>query len=311
MEDYYLAVKDWLTLHREWLFSGAGVAIVLSFLGFIANRRKKTASTKVENSAQNIQNIYASGEITVSQERTKETKKTSVITPSHEDRMRVDSTYRALNNRFEQERYSKNRYDLEKQRMSRKGGGGSAGCFPGTSLLMTEFGTKTVTSAQRGDSVLSFNDNTYSMMNATVYKCLSFGLRSTLMIVTSSGTLTTTFYHPLYTKVGWKIAGRLEKSDNVAIWDSVEQRLVFTRVIEVTDGKERETFKIVTTGPSTFVVDGFLVHSFSHFRSLRSLSVNLLSFINRGSTTSKTEQDTICNERFSVNKPPTPIRFRR
>lgn len=293
LEEYFLATKDWLILHREWLFSGAGVAIVLSILGFISNKRRKSASTKVENSAQSIQNIYASGDVKVNQDQPKEIKKTSLIVPSHEDKMRVDGHYRRLNERFERDYYSNYKDAPDLQRQDRKGGGGSAGCFPGTSLLTTEFGTKTVASIQRGDSVLSFNEGTYSMTNAAVCKCLCLGLRSTIVIATSSGMLTTTFYHPLYTNKGWKIAGRLTESDSVAIWHRVEKRLIFDRVFEVGVGEEVKVFKIVTTGQSTFVVDGFVVHSFSHLRSVRRLSVNLMSFINRSPTKSKTEQDTI------------------
>lgn len=55
---------DWLVANREWLFSGALVAIPIAVIGWVA-ARKRNRGSQVQRSGRNSLNVQAGGDINI------------------------------------------------------------------------------------------------------------------------------------------------------------------------------------------------------------------------------------------------------
>jgi hypothetical protein len=54
---------NWILNNKEWLFSGVGVAAIVSLVGFLS--RRKSASRQKQRSGRNSTNIQAGRDVTI------------------------------------------------------------------------------------------------------------------------------------------------------------------------------------------------------------------------------------------------------
>ncbi len=65
---------DWLIANKEWVFSGVGVVIVVSIVGFIFRHKKNASVEQHQVSGKNSINVQGAGNINLSLNPTSEKK---------------------------------------------------------------------------------------------------------------------------------------------------------------------------------------------------------------------------------------------
>lgn len=146
------------------------------------------------------------------------------------------------------------------------------GCFPASSLILTPAGWKPINEFERGDSVISLNVASLSLSICSVTKRLDHPAAPIIQIETDLGirSVFTTPNHPFLTKRGWIQAGQLEHGDLLVGLHTVDGHAAKVTSVTRTD-KIESVHNLYTSGEHNFIVDGFVVHNFAYFRTIRLL----------------------------------------
>ncbi|MBI1830116.1 MAG: hypothetical protein HYR84_01540 [Planctomycetes bacterium] len=143
-------------------------------------------------------------------------------------------------------------------------------CFPAGTLIRTPSGAIDIAAAKAGDLVLAFDPVKHILRPQRILRVDRTRHAGIWEIDFDDGTkLRTTGHHSFLVGGKWQQADAVIKGDVLATVDaagSVRPRRVLrcgpTATVE-------EVFNLVVEGDFTFVADGVVAHSFTHFRALR------------------------------------------
>lgn len=145
-------------------------------------------------------------------------------------------------------------------------------CFPAGTLIETPDGLRDIASLNEGDVVFAFDLARNTLRARRILKACKFGKKQIWEIAFTDGSrLRTTPSHSLRVAQAWKQAGHLREGDLVCSFDpsgEMEHRQV---AYSSPTNDVEEVFNLIVEGEFSFVADGVVAHSFSHFRAVRSL----------------------------------------
>jgi hypothetical protein len=144
-----------------------------------------------------------------------------------------------------------------------------SGCFVGTSLIWTPNGDRPIQEIVVGDSVLSWQTNTRSLVVRRVKKVLVHRSQPiwTLRLDGRIGTIRTTACHTVLTAGGWV------KVDRLTVGDHILQVGGSGLEIKGITGpsSEEDVYNLHTRVEHNFIVDGVIAHNFTVLRRTRTL----------------------------------------
>jgi hypothetical protein len=131
---------------------------------------------------------------------------------------------------------------------------GGGGCFAAGTLVETEFGPYPIELLEVGDRVLSLDEATGSLTQATITRTYK-SVRYEYYVI--NGTLEVTSEHPFWMNGSWVNAEDIKVGDRILDWnnekipvESIERTVRGVRV-----------YNIEVDGTHTFYVEGVLVHN--------------------------------------------------
>lgn len=156
----------------------------------------------------------------------------------------------------------------------------SSGCFPAGTKIQTPFGTKSIETLSEGDRVIGVSLRNESKRPCKVLKIKSHRpTRIWEITLSNKETIRTTAAHSFHSGGKWKLAKALKKGDSILYWseqgDFKQLQISESGLVEA----NLPVFNLIVENEFTFVADGAIAHSFSHFRVLRSLFVKVVNFL--------------------------------
>lgn len=144
-------------------------------------------------------------------------------------------------------------------------------CFPATARVLTATGPRPIADVEPGDLVISYRPDGTTCVRPVTRK-LAHGECTIHRVVLDRGVaLRATANHRVLTTRGWLKVRDLHPGDEVV---RPEDRSV---VVEVqAEPKPEPVYNLYTAGEHTFVVEGVVVHNFTHLRVLRTWMHRLL-----------------------------------
>lgn len=145
-------------------------------------------------------------------------------------------------------------------------------CFPASSLIFTPDGWKPINEFERGDKVISLDVFSMRLSICSVTKRLDHPPAPIIQIETDlcNRSVFTTPNHPFLSKRGWLRADQLEVGEQLVGLHTVDRHAAEVTSVTRTDRIE-SVHNLYTSGEHNFIVDGFVVHNFARFRTIRSL----------------------------------------
>ncbi len=129
------------------------------------------------------------------------------------------------------------------------------GCFlPGTQVLMDDGKTKNIENIQKGDKVLTFDDEQKKLVSASVTKTHTAIVSGYLTI---NNTLRVTGNHIVWVNDTWKSADAIRIGDRMR--DKYNQEII-VESISWQGGAER-VYNLIVEGLHTYIADGYFVHN--------------------------------------------------
>ena len=152
-------------------------------------------------------------------------------------------------------------------RLSDSSRGGSS-CFPASALVATPYGDRRIASFEVGDAVLSWSPAARRLVEHVVTRVLVHAPCEFWRVRIEYGRdIVTTPNHRFLTSRGWVRADRLRPGDTLVRPNGDAQAVP---VLAIESGARHEAaYNLFTNGEHSFMVDGFVVHNFSHLRALR------------------------------------------
>lgn len=153
-------------------------------------------------------------------------------------------------------------------------GGGGGGCFSLRTRVLAAHGWVAIGSVKRGDAVASFDSSAQKIEFCDVKKVKRYAQRRIWLIHTmeTSKPIETTWSHSFLTDRGWVWAYKLNSSDYLTrVDDNYSASRNGVRAIE-RSGAIEDVVNLSTSGPSTYIVEGSVVHNYSVLRNIRSLN---------------------------------------
>jgi Pretoxin HINT domain len=156
--------------------------------------------------------------------------------------------------------------------------GGQSSCFSAGTKVTTPEGPRCIESLMVGDTVSAFCESTREFVQRPVRRHAAHSAARIWQITISGAAapIATTGTHLFLTRRGWRRAKRLRIGDELYTrvgWQSIETVKKTERVEPV--------YNLVVEEALTFVADGVVVHSFAHFRALRSCLHRVILGVNR------------------------------
>ena len=149
-----------------------------------------------------------------------------------------------------------------------KGGGGGGGCFPRGTLISTLLGPTDISLLRVGQEVNGFNPGTGNMEARTILKVSHHGSTSLWRIVLDDRkVIRTTSVHSFRTPLNWKCADRIKPGEQILIVDAQGHSQRKTVVASGKANESEKVYNLIVDMDFTFIADGAVVHSFSHFRA--------------------------------------------
>jgi Pretoxin HINT domain len=148
----------------------------------------------------------------------------------------------------------------------RASSGGQASCFAAGTKIRTLDGPRCIESLKVGDHVSAFCEATGECVQRPVrrHDAHSAARIWLVTIAGATGPIATTGAHLFLTGSGWRRARQLRSGDILRTskgWQSV-------KAVQVTE-RAAQVYNLVIEDALTFFADGVVVHSFAHFRTLR------------------------------------------
>lgn len=147
-----------------------------------------------------------------------------------------------------------------------KSGHDSGACFAGSTEVWTPFGSRCIDSFKVGDIVLAWSEERQAIVEQPIRKVNAHAPTRIVQLRFRDGTqLRATVNHKLMTQDGWKRIDKMVPSEQ--LWKATG---ISTRLDAVIALPEKEpVFNLLTRYEHSYVVNGFIAHSFSFMRSLR------------------------------------------
>jgi hypothetical protein len=169
-------------------------------------------------------------------------------------------------------------------------GGGGSSCFPKGTLVATPYGLSDISTLKEGDHVIAFGRDNDALRVRRILRKMSHGRSRLWTIHFSDGTsLRTTSVHCFRVENQWVKAFNLSPGATVTCVG--DGKLGSKVVVRSEASQEFEpVFNLIVEGDFTFIADGVLAHSFSHFRGLRTLAWLLIEALKRSSQLARVER---------------------
>lgn len=152
-------------------------------------------------------------------------------------------------------------------RLAGRDGTGSP-CFPGAALVETPMGRRPIASIQPGDRVLSWSPRTGELVVRIVARVLAHSPRELYVVrCAEERRVITTPNHRFLTTGGWLRTDHLRNGD-LLVRTGGTSRPAQVLAVEPT-GRCEPVYNLITTGEHSYLVEGFVVHNFTHFAHLR------------------------------------------
>lgn len=172
-----------------------------------------------------------------------------------------------------------NSYRRQRKLPIRKGHDGGIGrpavpqgetCFTASAQVLTPDGYQSIGSLEVGSPILSYDLRSACLRQRIVSKKIQHAVGRVWKISTErSCSIETTANHMFLTMRGWVRAKQLKTGDEI-LAEPGETGPSSHRVVGVLDtGRNEVVYNLYTTGEHTFLVDGYVVHNFTFFRSFR------------------------------------------
>ena len=145
-------------------------------------------------------------------------------------------------------------------------------CFGGDTRVATPRGQRKIKDIAAGETILSYDARTQTLVERSVTRALAHGLRKVvhLKCVGDESALVVTPSHRVLSEGTWMQVRDLKPGS------SVQREKGSARVESITEVSEQvPVFNLHTAGEHTFVAGGLVVHNFVHFVGLRTLAHRL------------------------------------
>jgi hypothetical protein len=145
------------------------------------------------------------------------------------------------------------------------------GCFPSSALIDTPQGKIQIGNLSVGQMVWSFQSG--FKVKRLITKKLVYGTAKIMKVEfgIDEATFCCTNSHSFLTDKGYLALPKIVTGDSIVHMDANGHKSL-RRVTSITDTKTREpVFNLYTQGEHNFIVDGYVAHNFTRFRTLRTV----------------------------------------
>jgi hypothetical protein len=175
-----------------------------------------------------------------------------------------------------QAQYRQGYDDRTKFNNTRFGPPASPTCFPASAQVRTPGGWRPIGALSVGDEVLGFDEKRNYVSARAITKRFVHGAATLWEIRTVDRAILTTAGHLFLTESGWRRADALTMKDELVTIEDSGRRSV-AKVISLSRTAQREpVYNLYTSTDHTYIVEGCVVHNFSHLRLLRTWLHRLL-----------------------------------
>lgn len=158
------------------------------------------------------------------------------------------------------------------------GSGKYEGCFPANAMVLTPNGPRKIESLMVNSKVMSIEKGGHLVANK-ILKKVAYSARSVSRITFEDGTfLDVTKSHCMKSDKGWILVKNLVQGSGLIFSENGFLQSKTIQKIEL-NVRIEPVFNIVVDKDCNFIVDGYVANSFSYFRVLRTLAVQLKSRI--------------------------------
>jgi len=169
-------------------------------------------------------------------------------------------------------------------------------CFPAGTLIETPSGVLDIASLEEGDIVLGYDSRAKTLRGRSVLKVQKFGTNPLWELVFTDGSrMRTTDHHCFRVAGAWRKARHITHGDLVCCVDASSAGVVSRKVVSSGPTTEVEpVFNIIVDEDFSFIADGVIAHSFTHFRALRVLGWKIFGAFLRRSSGNHSESQPAC-----------------
>ena len=139
-----------------------------------------------------------------------------------------------------------------------------SGCFPAAARVLTATGYRPISDIEPGDLVVSYAPDGGTTLRPVTRKLVHGSCTIQRVVLTDGAPLRATANHKVLTARGWLQVKDLRPGDELV---RVEGRSTVGEV--EAEATPEPVYNLYTAGEHTFVVEGVVVHNFTHLRVLR------------------------------------------
>lgn len=146
------------------------------------------------------------------------------------------------------------------------------GCFAGETRVLTPTGSVRIDTIKAGQSVLSWNQATGSLVERSTSRVLRYdgGCVIELFCMGKSAPLLVTKSHTLLTQNGWREVRKIKLGDELFLLENAKP--VLTSVVGLNRREAKApVYNLHTRGEHNFVADGVVSHNFTNLLTLRTI----------------------------------------
>jgi len=169
------------------------------------------------------------------------------------------------------QRQAQEQRDREKQRHD-SAVRGKSGCFPAGTLITTAQGNSDIATVREGDFVTALDPDRQVVESRRVSRVLKHnGCRIWCIRFADGQLVRTTAIHSFLVGANWVQARHLRCGDLVSAVSSSGEVVLHRVSQSIRTNEVEDVYNLIVEDNFTFLAEGLVAHSFTHFRSLRSL----------------------------------------
>lgn len=155
----------------------------------------------------------------------------------------------------------------------------SSGCFPAGTKIETMMGSIPIENLSKGDRVVGVATTAENKSPRRILKVVKHAETAIWKItIDEDRYIHTTSIHSFYSNRKWRMAKSLKKGDSILFLSDKGIFKEETIVGSELDPQTLPVFNLIIENDFTFIANGAVVHSFSHFRKMRTIWWSIYSF---------------------------------